>query len=180
MAIFYRGTGDKGKSIIGKNKIDKTSVIIKTVGALDELNSLMGLARNHIKSNFSNKFILEIQENLFIIQANLAYFMYKKFKPPIFKDTKTKELEKIINDLESKLIIQRKFIIPGSNNDSAWLDYLRAMTRSCEIQILKMKKIYKIPVAILSYLNRLSSLLYALARYEAFCKNIKENNPKYT
>lgn len=179
MAIFYTGKGDKGKSYIGSKKIEKTSILIQAVGALDELNSLIGLARNYITSKKINRRLLEIQENLFIIQANVAYFMYPKFKPPKFSASKTKNLEKLIEDIEKKITIQRKFIIPGSNKNSAWLDFLRAVTRRTEIRLLGVKKRYAISDEILSYLNRLSSLNYALARYEAYLKGIKEKNPSY-
>lgn len=179
MALFYTGKGDKGKSVIGSKKIDKTSILIQTVGALDELNSLIGLARNYITSKEINRRLSEVQENLFIIQANIAYFMYPKFKPPKFSASKTKVLENLIKAIEKKITIQRKFIIPGSNKNSAWLDYLRATVRQVEIVLLKTNNKYSLPADIIKYLNRLSSFFYALARYEAWKKKIKEASPSY-
>ncbi len=179
MAIFYTGKGDKGKSVIGSKKINKTSILIQAVGALDELNSLIGLARNYINSKEINKHLLQVQEDLFIIQANVAYFMYPKFKPPKFSSQKIKNLEAIIDKIEKEIKIQRKFVIPGSNKNSAWLDYLRAVVRRTELVLLVLKKRYAMPLDCLSYINRLSSFFYALARKEAAQKFLKEKNPSY-
>lgn len=178
--IFYTKKGDKGFSEIANKKIKKTSLIIKTLGGLDELNSYIGVARNQIKSKNIKKILKEIQEDLFIIQANLAYFMYKKFSPPEFKKHKIKRIEKIIDSIEKRIEVQKKFIIPGSNKDSAYLDYLRAKTRTTEIAIFELKEKYKdLKEEILAYINRLSSLFYALAREQAYIKKIKEDSPKY-
>jgi cob(I)alamin adenosyltransferase len=121
----------------------------------------------------------EIQENLFIIQAQIASIMLdNNFKAPKFKNEKIKEIEKIIDEIETKLPPLRNFIISGTGKTSAWLDWLRAKSRSVERSVLKIKN-SKINIFsnILPYLNRLSSLFFALARLEA--RNKKEQHPKY-
>ena len=75
MGLFYTGKGDKGKSIVGKKIIDKTSVEIEALGDLDELNSLLGIVRSSVSDKAFKRIILSVQENLFIIQANVAGFM---------------------------------------------------------------------------------------------------------
>ena len=101
----------------------------------------------------------------------------ESFKVPEFKSLKIKEAEKIIDDIEQKLPPLKKFIISGTNQTSAWLDLLRAKSRNVERSVLKIKHIDRLNSDIKAYLNRLSSLFFALARQEA--KGNKEKNPKY-
>lgn len=183
MGLFYTGKGDKGQSIIGKKKIDKTCIEIEALGDLDELNSLIGLAKAG-KLPIKTKNILHaVQENLFIIQANVASLMLKsKHKPPALSKTKIKDIENIIDECERKLKPERGFIISGTNEVSALLDYIRAVSRRAERSVLafnKSYKRYKISPEILAYLNRLSSLFFALARVEARKSHKKEKNPSY-
>ena len=181
MGLFFTGKGDKGKSTLTKTKkIDKLSAEIRAVGAVDELNSFIGLAKNY--TNKETKKILEnTQENLFIIQANIGTLMMgNKFAPPVFKEEKITKIEKIIDNLEAKINPEKKFIISGTTNESAWLDYSRAIARRTEIQIVKLiKNNKKLNPFILAYINRLSSLLYALARYSSKKAKKKEKNPSY-
>lgn len=176
--IYFTGKGDKGKSIIDKNKISKNSIIIETLGELDELNSLIGLAKNYLPKNFLRK-LTEIQNDLFIIQANIAYILYPKFKTPELKKEKIKNLEKEIKEIELKIKPKKRFVIYGSDKNSAWFDYLRAVTRRIERKVIGFTKKYKLQPEILSYLNRLSSYFYALARKIAYNKKKKEVEPWY-
>lgn len=179
MKLFYTGKGDKGKSIVGKKKIDKTSIEIEALGDLDELNSLIGIIKSKI-GNKNFKIILHnVQENLFIIQANIASFMFPKFKPPEFKNLKIKELEKIIDNLERKIKPAKKFIVPGATEESAWLDYARAVSRRVERNILRHSKKHYLNPDILAYANRLSSLFFALARMSVKKASCAERYPQY-
>lgn len=190
MGIFYTGKGDKGKSIVGKKKIDKTSIEVEALGDLDELNSLLGIVRSSLarrsfsEGGVSNKMfkdiILSVQENLFIIQANVAVFMTPQFKPPVLKKEKITEIEKIIDDFEKKIKPARKFVISGITEESGWLDYVRAVSRRAERGVFKHSKKYKTDPAILAYLNRLSSLFFAMARMSVKMSNKIDQNPKYS
>ncbi len=181
--VYYTKTGDQGNSKIGNKYIKKDSLILETLGELDELNSLIGLAKNYLPSKYFSK-LTEIQNDLFIIQANIAWFMFKKFNPPQLEAKKIKNLEKEIQDIEKKIKPKHKFIIPGSQKYSAWFDYLRAVTRRVERRLVKFYgnlkgKNYKNKEEILSYLNRLSSYFYALARLMAYNMKVKEKEPWY-
>lgn len=98
--IFYTKNGDNGKSKIGNNKISKDSLILEVLGELDELNSLIGLVKNIVRKY--KKQLHQIQEDLFIIQAQIAWFMYPKFKKPIIKEEKILKFEQEINKIEKK------------------------------------------------------------------------------
>lgn len=175
---FYTRRGDDGKVRLKGNKIlSKDDLIFQTLGELDELNSLIGLAKNYFEKTFE-KDLTAIQNDLFLIQAIIASKAHlSKINKP-FPETKVKRLEKQI-DLKSKNLLINSFIIPGSNKTSAWFDYLRTVTRRTERFLVKFHKKYKLPLAILAYLNRLSSFFYVLARYQAKKLRLKEKKPGY-
>ena len=189
MGLFYTKKGDKGYSRIGKKKIYKLNPFVVALGELDKLNSFIGIVKSlprqwasHRASLFLKKQLHQIQDNLFIIQANVSYAMLKeKRNPPYFSSDKTKNVENIIDEIEKNLKPIKKFVISGATHISAWLDYLRALSRSVERSVLAVARDKKgkptINPSILPYLNRLSSLFFALARWEA--RNKKEKHPKY-
>lgn len=179
MRLFYTGKGDKGSSIIGKKKVPKDSPILEALGELDELNSFIGVVRSTCKQSQLAQKLQNVQQNLFIIQARIAWFLYPKFTPPELKQEKINSLEQEIESAEKTIKPERGFIISGSNAVSAWLDLLRAVSRRVERKVLTISKKYKVPPEILTYLNRLSSYLYALARLEIHRKKLKEQKPTY-
>lgn len=186
--MFYTRKGDKGRSYVGKKSISKTCLEVEALGQLDELNSMIGVVKNLKKSEIWRAPLHGVQENLFIIQSHVANLMLGGgFKTPRFNSAKVKETEKIIDGIERKLPPLKKFVIPGANLTSAWLDLLRAKSRNVERGVLKVLETRKPNISnisnisdnldIKSYLNRLSSLFFALARWEARGK--KEKNPEY-
>lgn len=180
MGLFYTGKGDKGRSYIGKKSVDKTCVEIEALGNLDELNSLLGLIKSEKVSKEVKKHLHNIQEKLFIIQAQLATLLMKmKYKAPVLKKEAIKNIEKIIQKIEREVKPAKKFIIPGGHSTSAWLDYARSVARKTERSVLQTLKKKKVPPETLAYLNRLSSLLFALARYEMKKRNKQEKHPQY-
>lgn len=180
MGLFYTGKGDKGHSLICGKKVDKTCCEMEALGHLDELNSLLGLIRSYqIQPQFQEQ-LKGVQENLFIIQANLAVIMLgKKFKAPAFIHNKITELETVIDALEKEIQPAKKFVISGETQTAAWFDYARAVCRRAERKTLKLAKKKKINPDILAYLNRLSGFLFAGARYESKVAHIQETHPQY-
>ena len=178
MGVFYTKKGDKGKSYIGERSVSKTCLEVEALGQLDELNSMVGVLKSSKISKNLKNILHEIQENLFIVQSHVANLMLdSKFKTPTFESFKIKESERIIDGIEHKLSPLRKFVISGTNQTSAWLDFLRAKSRNVERSVLKIRKIDNLHPEIKKYLNRLSSLFFALARWEARKK--KEQHPRY-
>jgi cob(I)alamin adenosyltransferase len=217
--MYFTGKGDKGKTEINGKKFAKDSPIFEVLGELDELNSLIGLAKNYLPKKFFKK-LTEIQNDLFVIQANVAYHLINiapdpvpesytraklgigsrtelrsgsgqstvqgkrqtretKFNLPKLKGERIKELEKEIREIEKKIKTQKSFVIYGSDKDSAWFDYLRGVTRRVERRMIGFTKKYKLDDEILSYINRLSSYFYALARFICYNKRKKERSPWY-
>lgn len=179
MALFYTGKGDRGKSSIGGKKYPKDSPIMEALGDLDELNSLLGVVKTHIRKPSLAKKLEKIQENLFIIQARIAWLMYPKFPSPQMTEGKIKAMEQEIDAIEKKIQPERGFVISGSDPVASWLDMLRAVSRRAERRVVKLHKTQPLPQEVIAYLNRLSSYLYALARLEVSVKKIKEPRPTY-
>lgn len=169
------GSGDKGKSCFGKKWAKKTCPEIEALGALDELNSLLGLVRSQKIFKEYKNILIGTQQDLFIIQASIAGILFGK-KYDGLKQEKILEIEKIIKKYSVKAGEIKTFIIPGANEASAWLDYARAVARRVERRVLLIKGADKNSVV---YLNRLSSLLFAMARICAGKKGGKETRPSY-
>ena len=179
MALFYTGKGDKGLSHVGKKKYPKDSLILETLGELDELNSFLGLVRSTVKNKKLAADLETVQQHLFIIQAQVAVVMFSEFKSPGLKKDKVVWLEHEIQAVEKRIKPERGFVVPGATTDAAWLDVARAIARRAERSVTAFHRKYPLPQEILPYLNRLSSYLYALARSESARSKIKEQKPTY-
>ena len=161
--IYTRG-GDTGyTSIVGKKRIKKSSHIIEAIGNVDELNAFLGLLANYLKPN-QKKVILNIQNDLFDIGADIATPLNKKNNNIRLRKNQTIYLEQEIDKINSKLKPLTSFILPGGNEISGWLHLARTISRRCEVSIVKLSEKNKINLEILKYINRLSDFLFVLAR----------------
>ncbi len=176
MPPFYTKKGDKGSSRVGNKEVPKNSSFMDLLGELDELNSLTGLVKSEIKGSIDLKEKLHlVQEALFIIQAQVAEVVIQRGDAPCISEEKIKKMETEIENIQSKMGEINSFVISGEGVLSARLDYLRAVTRRVERKACALNQEIKIPQNVLSYLNRLSSYFYALARME----DRGERKPKY-
>ena len=161
--IYTKG-GDAGyTSIVGSKRVKKSSCIIEAIGNVDELNAFLGLIAYYLKPNHKN-IILNIQNDLFDIGADIATPLNKKKNNIRLRKNQTMNLEKEIDKINSKLKPLTSFILPGGNEISSWLHLARTINRRCEISIVKLSEKSKINLEILKYINRLSDFLFVLAR----------------
>ncbi|MEK7585056.1 MAG: cob(I)yrinic acid a,c-diamide adenosyltransferase [Patescibacteria group bacterium] len=174
MLYTRKGDGGTTKTLHCDQRLSKSSAIAEALGALDELNSLLGLVK--IKYPDQAELILGVQQNLFIVQAELAGAEGKTIVPE-----KVLELEKIIDGIEKELPPIKSFFISGGTELAAFLDWSRTVARRAERRVVKAKeeKLVAIGEFSLAYLNRLSSLLYALARLVNHKSGITEQPPSY-
>ncbi len=174
--MLYTRKGDKGttKTFGCNQRISKSSAIAEALGSLDEINSFLGLVKVEADKKIS-KVVHSIQENLFIIQAEVAGF------PKPLSKGKVEEIEKIIDDIEKKLPPIKTFFISGGTKMGALFDTSRTIARRAERRVVEISEEgkHKISDETLAYLNRLSSLLYALARLSNHKSGINEVSPKY-
>jgi cob(I)alamin adenosyltransferase len=171
--MLYTKKGDDGKTnIFGCNqRLSKSSAIAEALGCLDEANSYLGIIK---AKNKDKKIIDRIQNNLFIIQAQIAGANKK------INTDEVKNLEEIINNIEKELPEIKTFLISGANEISANFEFARTLARRAERRVIVVNDegIAKIDSETLMFLNRLSSLLYAFARLTAK-ENGAEKSPKY-
>ena len=174
MLYTRKGDGGTTKTLHCDQRLSKSSAIAEALGAVDELNSLLGLVK--VKYPDQAELILGVQQNLFIVQAELAG---AEGKTIILE--KVLELEKIIDGIEKELPPIKSFFISGGTELAALIDWSRTVARRAERRVVKAKeeKLVEIGEFSLAYLNRLSSLLYALARLVNHKSGIKEEPPSY-
>jgi len=161
--------GDKGTtSLYCGKRVDKDDIRVEICGALDEVSSFLGMARNASKDKNTKKVVHSIQKELISLGAEVATSAAGSYK--IRKrvgEYSIRVLEKEIDLLEGKRAVKmRSFCIPGKGAASSALDVARAVTRRAErrsVTLLK-KGMVKNPNMVI-YLNRLSDLLYLLARF---------------
>lgn len=176
--MLYTRAGDKGTTTTFRDKdkrVSKSSYLIEALGTVDELNSWIGLCRACLEDEQSKNILEKVQQNLFIIQAEIAGADKK------IESEQVGELEAIINDIEQKIGSTTTFVVPGSTVLSARLDIARTVSRRVERTVIRAidKKELALSDATKSYLNRLSSLLYAMERLINKQNQTKEKNPKY-
>lgn len=187
--ILYTGFGDKGTTTLfdcKQTRISKSALLVEALGAVDELNAYLGTVKvNCIKDKiilkignknlFYKDIIEDIQQNLFIIQAELGGSKMFIGKKELIK------IENIINKIGEILPPITSFTISGGSIISSNLDFARTLARKTERRIIAVseEKSRIINSNTLSYLNRLSSVLFAMSRYVNYLLSIPEEHPKY-
>lgn len=210
--ILYTGFGDKGTTTLydcKQGRISKSSILVEALGSVDELNAYLGIIKVYSdsakialavgslsaqtgKKILYSKIIEEIQQNLFIIQAELG-----GSKMSIGKKELTK-IENIINNIGEVLPPITSFTISGGSIISSGLDFARTLSRKSERRVVAVadeakssktgspdtfKEVFRgsriISPITISYMNRLSSVLFALSRYANYISSIPESHPIY-
>lgn len=162
---IYTKTGDKGTTSLFDNKrVLKDHIRVESYGAVDELVSFLGLAKNYMNDKDIYDLIEEIQNKLFTVASNLATEDRDKVKYKIREDD-IKYLEDNIDKYMNRIKDPRGFIVPGSGKESGYLHVSRTMARRTERRIISLSSQDDIDPLLLKYVNRLSDLLYAIARY---------------
>ena len=162
---IYTRTGDKGSTQLGDGKrVDKNSLRVDAYGSVDEANATIGLSI--LRTNTKIKKILQIiQNDLFDLGADLCMPDKKKIQKLKITKDRVDYIEKKIDSFNKELAPLSSFILPGGSESSTYLHIARAVTRRAERKVCALSKKERInPVAII-YLNRLSDLLFVLARY---------------
>jgi cob(I)alamin adenosyltransferase len=164
---IYTRKGDSGEtSLFGGTRLTKDSLRIEAYGSVDELNSILGVARAFKPSQDIDRILEAIQNDLFVLGADLATPQNKKgTKIKRISQLHVDELEKTIDRLESVLQPLASFILPGGSMLGAQLHVARTVCRRAERLVVRLAKKERIGEMPVKYLNRLSDLLFVLARY---------------
>jgi cob(I)alamin adenosyltransferase len=166
VARIYTRTGDDGTTgLIGGKRVSKDSPMIEACGSLDELNALIGIVRSNALPAGVDKLLQLVQNDLFVIGAEIATPEGTARKSAGIGDEEVKRLELEIDALENDLTPLKQFILPGGTRAAAELHLVRAVARRAERQCVTLSRLEKAAPQILCYLNRLSDLCFVLARH---------------
>ena len=171
---IYTKTGDDGKtSLFDNSRVWKSHERIVSYGVIDELNSAVGIAISMDLDHQLKEILVRIQNELFIVGSDLAN--------PNMSDTKirttenmTLSLENDIDTFESELSELTNFILPGGTLMSSILHLSRTIARRAETHVIALSQKEEINKIAIVYLNRLSDLLFVLARVLNKRKNIDD------
>jgi cob(I)alamin adenosyltransferase len=166
---IYTRTGDQGTTgLFGGGRVDKHHPRVEAYGDVDELNAALGLARSIEALPRIDEVLVPVQRDLFAIGALLATPDREKMQQQLAKaridDDRIAQLERAIDDGEAELEPLRSFIIPGGTPKAAALHVARTVCRRAERRVVALAREIEIPALVIQYLNRLSDLLFVLAR----------------
>jgi len=187
--ILYTGYGDNGTTTLydcKQHRISKSSILIEALGAVDELNAYLGIIKVLAKDDnffielidekkYFDKIIDDIQQNLFVIQAELGGSKMTVSREELDK------VESIVKVISDNLPPIKSFTISGGSILSSSLDFGRTLARRAERRIVGVldEGSRDIGEGTISYMNRLSTILFALSRYTNHLLSIKEEHPDY-
>lgn len=161
----YTRTGDQGKtSLLSKERVFKDSVRVHAYGTVDEANAAMGLGKSLTDKEWVRAVIHPIQQELILLNADLATDSTTGSNDYRITPAHVERLENLIDTLEQKRIVQPYFVTPGGTSASAALDLARTIVRRAERCIVRLRRTEMVPEPVALYLNRLSDLLFVLAR----------------
>jgi cob(I)alamin adenosyltransferase len=166
---IYTRTGDGGDtSLFGAGRVPKDHPRVAAYGDVDELNSVLGLVRATSPHDFFDPLLQAIQRDLFSIGGQLASpdpsAVAKALVKANLSADRVSEFERAIDEAEAELPPLRAFVLPAGSSKAATLHLARTVCRRAERTVVHLARDSEVPPLFLVYLNRLSDLLFALAR----------------
>lgn len=165
--VTKAGDGGKTRLVTGE-PVSKASARVAAYGAVDEVNSAIGVARLHTNAKPTLDAILErVQNDLFDLGADLAtpHTPDLKFEPLRIQPSQVDRLEAEVDQLNEQLEPLTSFILPGGSPAAAHLHLARAIARRAERDIVALADVEEISPDAIKFMNRLSDLLFVAARY---------------
>jgi len=172
---MYTGEGDGGRTgLVGKQQVSKGSRRIDVIGELDELSAALGMARAVAGQELTRTILITIQRDIYSLMASLAVAGKADKNASNLDPDRVTWLEEQIDVVVARTKLPKGFIVPGDAPGGAALDFARTVARRVERRVVhQVDRGRKVAPAILSYLNRVSSLLFALELYELETQSIK-------
>jgi cob(I)alamin adenosyltransferase len=177
LTSIYTRKGDEGEtSLGGGQRVPKDSARVTAYGTVDELNSAIGVAVAHGLASRLMETLPVIQNELFHLGSDLAFREEDKqaHELPQIEERHVIQLEQWIDELNEIVGPLKNFILPGGSPGAAQLHLARAICRRAERAVLTLAREEPIGGSVLPYLNRLSDLLFVMARYENKQRGIVE------
>ena len=161
LSKIYTRTGDQGKTGLGDgSRVDKFSSRIESLGNIDELNSIIGIILTENIPKDKKAILERVQHDLFDIGGELSIPDHL-----IIDDKKINFLEKSLDGMNNELQPLKEFILPGGSKIASYCHLARTVCRRVERNLFKLAQTEKVNEASLKYVNRLSDMLFVLARF---------------
>ena len=166
--MFYTRRGDDGYTdLLGGPRVPKYDTRPEALGALDEASAALGLARASAQREETRLALLHAQRDLYLLMADIATIEGKHAGVARLTTAHVTALEALIAEFTSKVSIPKQFVAPGDTLSGATLDVARTVVRRAERVVSRLAHEDALPSSDgLVYLNRLSSMLFGLARFE--------------
>ena len=166
---IYTRTGDEGDTgLFGGGRVPKDHPRVSAYGDVDELNSSLGLVRAAADQSFFDELLESIQRDLFAIGGHLATpdpeRVRKALEKASLSPARISEFEQIMDDADKTLPPLRAFVLPAGTRIATALHVARTVCRRAERSVVHLTHTEAVPQLFLTYLNRLSDLLFTLAR----------------
>lgn len=162
---LFTGKGDQGQTDLLGDRVAKDDPRIELIGTLDEATSFIGFARALATNERANAWSIEVQRDLYQIMAELAFVDELRPDAYVLKPGRVTRLEELTDTLSAEIELPRQFIVPGETVAGGAYDVARTVVRRAERAAVALASSgYALNAEIVRYLNRLSSLLFMLAR----------------
>lgn len=173
---IYTRTGDKGKtSLFSGQRISKADLRVEAYGTVDELNSVIGVAIAQIQNSKLKNQLIKIQKDLLETGSVLAQSESMNNESGIKNlGKRVKDFEKMIDEITAQLPALANFILPGGGKAGSLLHFARTVCRRAERKVVALAEKETVSSEIIVYLNRLSDLLFTMARFLNYKEKRKE------
>lgn len=170
LSKIYTRTGDKGDTGLGDgSRVDKDSPRVEAYGTSDELNSIIGMVLAHELPDAVRTCLVDIQHELFDLGSELSMPGHE-FIPASY----TERLEQQLDGFNADLPMLKEFILPAGGHATAACHLARTVCRRAERRVVSLSREEKLNPHVVTYLNRLSDLLFVIARVLARFENGEE------
>jgi cob(I)alamin adenosyltransferase len=179
---IYTKAGDQGETgLLGGRRVSKASPRIEAYGTVDELSAALGVVLTQLGGNGAeaSRIVKKIQNELHIVCADLAAPDLSNGKIPRIEAKHVEQLEKLCDELEEELPPLERFVLPGGTPAGALLHWARTVARRAERRVVELAAHEEINAEVVRYLNRLSDLLFLLARWVNHRGGVEESHPSY-
>ena len=180
---IYTRTGDEGMTgCVGGERCSKDDPRIEACGSLDEVNALLGATISLLPlAHALHKPLEQLQHDLFTVCAEIAALteIGEKMTLPRVNESHTSEMERLIDFFDNQMPPQHSFLLPGGTQAASFLHIARTVARRAERSIVRLSRDRHINTELLRYVNRLSDLLYVMARFANQEADVAEQPPIY-
>jgi len=168
------GKGDDETILLSGQRVIKDDIRLEACGVIDEISSLLGVCKSFLKKDDEiSEILTEVQSHLFVLGSEISGIGSKKAHPRI-GDEHLERLDRLIREYEGRIPRLNRFVYPGGTPAAAFLHLARAVSRRGERILVALSRRFPLDPKVISYANKLSKLLFLLARYLNLREGVEE------